>query len=251
MGLVVRLTVTPLESAPEDDSQIAKFAVPPGFTLEPPEKRSTLSHSLTGVGVAAKTAVSRIAVPGPAAAAAADGVDVPPDADADADADTDTDGDVDVDGGGGRAGDGGGDDGGGVGVVDVDPDGDGCADVGAGLGVIVPVTHGGGAARTRDALVLPMVTAVVAMTAPTMHKPVAAPATADPCLRTLTRLTPFLRSSVEGSSCTRYRHTMSYLRVVLGAYAWLSDTTTRAEAAVVPGRRHRAPPRRDLDVIVL
>jgi hypothetical protein len=47
-----------VESAPAEDSQIAKFAVPPGFTAELPAKTSTLSHSLTGVGAGAKTAAS-------------------------------------------------------------------------------------------------------------------------------------------------------------------------------------------------
>ncbi len=52
-GVVVRLTVTPVASAPEADSQTAKFAVAPGLTLELPAKTSTLSHNVTGVGAAA------------------------------------------------------------------------------------------------------------------------------------------------------------------------------------------------------
>lgn len=229
MGLVVRLTVTPLESAPAEDSQIAKFAVPPGLTLELPEKTSTLSHSLTGVGAGANTAVSPIAVPGATAAllgagdapagpadvapgagaAAAVGVDPAADPDGDPAADGAADGDAvdvveadaDAVGEGDRAGDG-----------DGDFDGVGVGEVGGGLGVTVVVTHGCGAAaaasRGGAPLVLPKVTAVVAMTAPAMHMPVAMPATTDLCLRTLTRLTPFLRSSVEGSLFTQYRHTM-------------------------------------------
>jgi hypothetical protein len=104
----------------------------------------------------------------------------------------------------------------GVGVDEGDRagDGDGERVVGGGLGVIVAVTHGCAVAATSPTFVLPRVTAVVARTAPTMHKPVATAATTDPCLRTLTRLTPFLRSSVEGSLLTRYRHTIGYLRTV-------------------------------------
>jgi hypothetical protein len=107
----------------------------------------------------------------------------------------------------------------------VGPVGGGDADVATGLGVIVLVTHGCGVATGRAApagpsvLELAMVTAVVAMTAPAMHRPVATLATADPCLRTLTRLTPFQRSSVEGSSFTRHSHTMRYLPVVPAARA--------------------------------
>ena len=52
VGLVARVTVTPLEAAPEEESQNAKFAVPPGFTRELPLKASTLSHSLTRLGAA-------------------------------------------------------------------------------------------------------------------------------------------------------------------------------------------------------
>ena len=58
VGVVVRVTVTPVESAPTDDSQMAKFAVPPGFTFELPAKTSTLSHNLTDVGAVAKTAAT-------------------------------------------------------------------------------------------------------------------------------------------------------------------------------------------------
>src|SRR5260370_29948828 len=85
----------------------------------------------------------------------------------------------------------------GVAVVDV-----GDAVVGAGLGVIVLVTQGCSVESRRDAplvtgpLAVARVRAVVVMTAPAMHKPVATPTTADPCLRTLTRRTPCLRSSV-------------------------------------------------------
>ncbi len=128
----------------------------------------------------------------------------------------------------------------------------GAAVVGAGLGVIVLVTQGCGAESGRDAplvtdpLVLAMVTAVVVMTAPAMHKPVATPATADPCLRTLTRLTPFLRSSVEGSSFTRYRHTTGYLPVVPAADAVSVDLPrgharragTRTPACAAPAPPH-------------
>jgi hypothetical protein len=122
-----------------------------------------------------------------------------------------------------------------VGVVAGGDVGDGV--VGAGLGVIVLVTHGCGEANGRAALAVPeslvltMVTAVVAMTAPAMHKPVATPATADPCLRTLTRLTPFLRSSVEGSSFTRYRHPMGYPPVARAASVVPADLSTRAGPA--------------------
>jgi hypothetical protein len=105
---------------------------------------------------------------------------------------------------------------------DGDREGDGSGD---GFGFIVPVTHGCGAAWRWAALVLLMVPAVVPTTTPTMHKPVATLATADLCLRTLTRLTPFLRSSVGGSSFTRCRHTMRCLRVVLAASAWSFGVT--------------------------
>jgi hypothetical protein len=90
-------------------------------------------------------------------------------------------------------------------------------DIGAWPGGIVAVTHGRGAAGSAapsgpDAPVVPTVAAVVAMTVPNMHKPVAAPAKADRSLRTLTRLTPFPRSSVEvrrsrgivGTPCATY-----------------------------------------------
>lgn len=49
VGLVTRVTVTPSTLAPEADSQIAKYAVPPGWTLLLPEKTSTLSQSFTVV----------------------------------------------------------------------------------------------------------------------------------------------------------------------------------------------------------
>lgn len=49
VGLVTSVTVTPSTLAPEADSQIAKYAFPPGRTLPLPAKTSTLSHSFTVV----------------------------------------------------------------------------------------------------------------------------------------------------------------------------------------------------------
>lgn len=49
VGLVTSVTVTPSMFAPEADSQIAKYAFPPGRTLLLPAKTSTLSHSFTVV----------------------------------------------------------------------------------------------------------------------------------------------------------------------------------------------------------
>ncbi|MGE5286648.1 MAG: hypothetical protein ACM3ML_05480 [Micromonosporaceae bacterium] len=71
-------------------------------------------------------------------------------------------------------------------------------DDGAGVGVKVEVTQGVGVAAAPAAVpVLCNVNAVVPSMPATTHKPVAIVAKADPCLRTLTRVTPFLRSSLE------------------------------------------------------
>ncbi len=45
VGLVVRVSVTSLAAAPVEESQIAKYAVPPGLTLVLPENTSMRSHS--------------------------------------------------------------------------------------------------------------------------------------------------------------------------------------------------------------
>jgi len=267
-GLLVRVTVMPPAFAPEDESHIATFAVPPGFTLALPEKTSALSHSFTDVGPATMNAAVWIA------ARCSDEAGVE-EADADGDllgawvvpegANDAFAGDGDIfagdgvvffgagvvfasagvvffgagvvffgagvvffgagvvffgDGvvflGDGDAFDGDGDD---------DFDGDGLGD---GLAGIVAVTHGRIAASRAaagcaaadcaaagrvpasgpDPDVAAALNEVAVMTAPTTHMPVATPARADPCLRTLTRLTPFLRSSVKGSSFTRSAATL-------------------------------------------
>jgi len=59
VGLVTSLTVTPPTFPPDADSQIAKYAVPPGFTFALPENTSTLSHNFTVVGPVAMNAISR------------------------------------------------------------------------------------------------------------------------------------------------------------------------------------------------
>ncbi len=58
VGLVTSLTVTPPTFPPDADSQIAKYAVPPGFTFALPENTSTLSHNFTVVGRVAMNAIS-------------------------------------------------------------------------------------------------------------------------------------------------------------------------------------------------
>jgi hypothetical protein len=219
-GLVLREAVTPVDVEPQDDTKILKFAVPPGATLVLPDMTLTLSHSFTNVGPEAmKTASDALDVAPDAVDVAPDAVDVAPDALGDAVAEGD-----------------------GVGVAlpddvvpppapvdDVEPPpvGDtetvgvelgaevvgvavGDEEDGLGLGVNVDVTQGTVAAAVRAWPPFSSVSAVVPSTPALTHKAVAMIAMTDPCLRTLTRLTPFLRSSLECSSFTPYRHIMSY-----------------------------------------
>ena len=188
LGLVVRATVTPPASAPEDESQIAKFAVPPVFTLEFPEKTSTLSHSFTGAGGAAMNAVG-IFVPGAGEA----GADKPGAGEAGADKPGAEEADANEPGAGEAGAN--------------EPGAGETEGAGDGFGGIVAVIHccaaAGCPASGVEALALPIVTAVVAMTAPIMHKPVAAPVTADRSSSTLIRLTSFPHSVGEKFACTR------------------------------------------------
>ena len=284
-GLLARVTVTPLALAPEDESPIVRFAVPPGFTFALPATTSTLSHSFTAVGAAAMNAAVWIFVAGADEAGVedadadetgtgggllgarvvslGDGVD-PFEADFDGDGEEDGEDDAEFDGDGDEEanesdfdgegdgdfggfggsgvgevdevdvdGEGDGDFGGsGVGEVDeVDVDGEGDGDFGgSGVGEVDEVDEvdvdgegdgdgdglAGGfevihdcaavaacaaasrvAASGSDSFALLVVNPVVVTTAPATPKPSATPARADPCLRPLTRLTPFLRSSVE------------------------------------------------------
>jgi hypothetical protein len=257
-GLLVRVTVTPLAFAPEEESHIAKFAVPPGFTLALPEKTLTLSHNFTDVGPATMNAAVWIAARCDDEPVGVDPADDDDDGEEDGD-DEDFDGDADF---AGAAEDLDGDGDADFAGAAEDFDGDGDADFagagedfdGGGLAGIVAVTHDCVAASRaaadcaairvaasgRDETVPAVPNAVVVITAPTTHTPVATPARADPYLRTLTRLTPFLRSSVEGSSFTRgYCHTMRYLvscpscRALAGQSSQPPRPSPRARAAIV------------------
>ncbi len=145
-----------------------------------------------------------------------------------AEADFDGDGDGDGEAEAGVNGDGAAEvDGEGAAEVDLDGEADAGFDVGGSVGVgvalggIVAFGDADATAAGRDGLGLPMglgvltVPAVVPITTPNMHKPVARPVAADRGLRMPARLTPFLRSSAEGSLFLWYRHTMRYLWVVL------------------------------------
>ena len=199
VGFELRETVTPLDVAPDDDTEIVKYAVPPGLTFELPGATLTPWHSFTGTGLAAmKTASEAVgeadaledALEDGLAEAEADGVGLGGDVDPPPPADPppvpplgDVLG-VDAVGVGEEL-----DVGEVVGAVELDE--------GAGVGVKVEVTQGVGVAAALAVAVLCNVSPVVPSIAATTHSPVAAVAKADPCLRTLTRLTPFLRSSRE------------------------------------------------------
>jgi hypothetical protein len=221
-GLVLSEAVTPVEAEPEEDTRILKFAEPPGLTLVLPGSTPTLSHSFTCVGeVAIKAASDAVGVLpdvlevlpdvlevlpdvlevvpdvlGDGVDAGADGValpDVPPPVPV-GEPPLET-GDPE------RVG---------VGVAEVVGDEVGDEEDGGGLGFSVDVTQGTGTASGRAVPLFSSVNAVVPSTPALTHKAVAMVAKTDPCLRTLTWLTPFLRWSLEGSSFTPYRHTMSY-----------------------------------------
>ncbi len=174
------MTATPPLSPPEDDSQIAKSAVVPGLAMASRAKTLTLSHSFTVVVVVTKATFCAVvgdwvALLGVWLGAGVDALGV-------------GDGLVVV---GVIAGDDCGADG------DGDVDVDGLVDVGDGLGVMVEVTHESAAVRSAEVPLVPpglRVRAVVAVTPPTMHRPVMTPATVDPLLQTITRPTPISRS---------------------------------------------------------
>ncbi len=171
-------------------------------------------------------------------------------ADAEAAADLDGEAEVDLDG-----------------EADADLDGEADADfdvggsIGAGvaLGGIVAFGDAVATAAGRDGLGFPMalgfltVPAVVAITTPNMHTPVARPVAADRGLLMPTRLTPFLRSSAEGSLFMWDGDTMRYLWVVLAILSVIASVIARVRRPgparpFVPGARARAGARRTDDV---